>query len=78
MEDNLKKITAKTLFMPASHDRLLMPYLGRHAHELLQSLGKDSHYQEIDGIWGHLDGIASITSQAETLRRFLEGGILGK
>lgn len=78
LKDNLERVQARCLFMPASHDRLLMPYLARHAHELLQSLGKDSHYQEIDGIWGHLDGIASITSQAETLRRFLEGGILGK
>lgn len=71
LEDNLKKVTAKTLFMPASHDRLLVPKMARSTFETLKKLGKDTQYQEIDGPWGHLDGLVSIPSQAGVLKAFL-------
>lgn len=72
LEEGLTKIQAKSLFLPAAKDQLLPPYLAHRVHEQLLQLGKRSSYQEINGSWGHLDGIYFITSQAELLNRFLE------
>ncbi|EKE68113.1 E22 family MetX-like putative esterase [Gallaecimonas xiamenensis] len=72
LEDNLAKVSAKTLFMPASHDRLLVPKMARSTYETLKKLGKDSQYQEIDGVWGHLDGLVNIQSQGQVLKDFLD------
>lgn len=65
----MKQIKAKTLFLPATNDLLLYPSMAQKAHELI---GEGSQYDEIDGMWGHLDGIFSIQSKAETLTTFLE------
>lgn len=67
----LSAIKAKTLFLPASNDLLLQPYLAKQTVELLQQQGKTPQYEEISGIWGHLDGLFSISSKAETIREFL-------
>ncbi|WKE67090.1 homoserine O-acetyltransferase [Gallaecimonas kandeliae] len=72
LEDNLKRVTAKTLFMPSTHDRLLVPQMARTTYETLKKLGKDSQYQEITGPWGHLDGLVSIQTQAKVLKDFLD------
>lgn len=71
LQSGLQAIQARTLFMPASNDLLLRPELARKAHDTLVEQGKDSQYVEIDGDWGHLDGILSIESQADTLRDFI-------
>ena len=63
---------AKSLFLPATNDLLLQPYLAKRAHEILLAHGVDSEYAEIDGPWGHLDGVVGIIGQAERIRRFLE------
>ncbi|WP_258241095.1 E22 family MetX-like putative esterase [Pseudidiomarina homiensis] len=68
----MAKVQAKTLFMPATNDLLLQPYLAKKAVEVLKQQGKDPQYSEIEGIWGHLDGLFSIPSKAEELRAFLE------
>ncbi|WP_394175584.1 E22 family MetX-like putative esterase [Thalassotalea litorea] len=65
----LSKITAKTLFLAATNDLLLYPAMAEEAHELV---GEGSQYDEIDGQWGHLDGIFSIETKANELRTFLE------
>lgn len=69
LENSLKKITAKTLFLPANKDLLLYPEMAKKAHALL---GNKSQYEEIEGIWGHLDGLFSIQSKSATLSAFLE------
>lgn len=71
LDEGLARIEASSLFMPASGDLLLVPQMAKRAHERLLALGKDSEYVEIDGDWGHLDGIVSIASQADVLRAFL-------
>ncbi|MDR9467822.1 homoserine O-acetyltransferase [Marinospirillum sp.] len=71
LKEGLQKIQAKCLFLPATHDQLLPPYLARQTHENLLALGKSSNYQEINGSWGHLDGLYTITSQGELIRDFL-------
>ncbi|MDX1705592.1 E22 family MetX-like putative esterase [Pseudidiomarina sp.] len=72
LASGLARIKAKTLFLPASNDLLLQPYLAKQTVELLKAQGKDPIYEEIDGIWGHLDGIFGIQSKAETIKDFLE------
>ena len=67
----LSAIKAKTLFLPATNDLLLQPYLAKQTVELLQQQGQQPQYEEISGIWGHLDGIFSIVSKADTIREFL-------
>ncbi|ALO46840.1 E22 family MetX-like putative esterase [Pseudohongiella spirulinae] len=67
----LSRVSAKTLFLPASNDLLLQPYLARTAHETLMELGKTSYYEEIDGPWGHLDGVYLIDQKAELIEQFL-------
>jgi homoserine O-acetyltransferase/O-succinyltransferase len=66
---SLKKITAKTLFLPATNDLVLNPSMAKKAHDLI---GEQSQYEEIQGMWGHLDGIFSISSKAKTISAFLE------
>lgn len=71
LDSGLARIQARTLFMPAQGDLLLMPDMARLAHMRLLELGNDSQYVEIEGDWGHLDGIVSIQQQADVLRDFL-------
>lgn len=71
LDSGLARIQARTLFMPASDDLLLLPSMARLAHERLLDFGHDSQYVEIDGDWGHLDGIVSINKQAQVITEFL-------
>lgn len=67
----LAPVTAKTLFLPATNDLLLQPYMARHAHDTLLSLGKDSQYEEIAGPWGHLDGVYTLEQKSALIKAFL-------
>ncbi|RZG09634.1 homoserine O-acetyltransferase [Pseudoalteromonas sp. CO348] len=67
----IDKITAKILLMPASNDLLLRPEPIRKLAETLKAKNKDVQITEIEGVWGHLDGIFSIQSQADTIAQFL-------
>lgn len=67
----LAAVQAKTLFLPATNDLLLQPYLAQAAHQTLISLGKRSQYEEIQGPWGHLDGVYLIDQKADLIKEFL-------
>lgn len=67
----LSKVQAKTLFLPATGDQLLLPEMAKASVEALRSAGKTVEYEEIPGIWGHLDGVVGITAVADTIRTFL-------
>ena len=71
LAEGLAKVKAKTLFLPASGDVLLMPYMSKLAHDTLLEQGNSSQYYEIPGDFGHLDGIYSVQSQRDVLRGFL-------
>ncbi|RUO18741.1 homoserine acetyltransferase [Aliidiomarina iranensis] len=71
LAEGLGNITAKSLFLPATNDLLLQPYLAKRAHDILIEQGKESSYSEIAGPWGHLDGVVSISQQADRIRDFL-------
>ena len=74
--DNLKQslaaVEAKSLFLPASTDLLLMPYMAEKAHKQLLENGKDSRYSELSGQLGHLEGVLRIAEQADTIQAFLQ------
>lgn len=71
LKDGLKSISAKTLFLPSSNDLLLMPYMAENTAEQLREMGKEVQYEEINGPWGHLNGLFSIQQKAELLSEFL-------
>ena len=72
LDAGLDNIKAKTLFLPADSDLLLMPYLAQHAHQTLKQQGNNSEYTELQGSLGHLEGVTNISKQATAIRQFLE------
>ena len=67
----LSRVTAKTLFLPASGDLLLPPALSQHSAAAMTAGGNTPRYAEIPGIWGHLDGVVGISAVAEQIAEFL-------
>lgn len=68
---SLRKIKAKSLFIPAKNDLLLMPYLANDLHETLLSLSKSSTLSALEGPNGHLDGLINIQQKTDVIRAFL-------
>lgn len=72
LTEGLKKIKAKSLFLPSSNDLLLMPYLSHEANQQLLSLNKDSQLEELSGDSGHLNGVLAINQKAQKIKEFIE------
>ncbi|MCH2087827.1 MAG: homoserine O-acetyltransferase [Pseudoalteromonas sp.] len=68
----LKNVSAKTLLLPATNDLLLRPENMRTVFDTMKAAGKDVAISEIEGGWGHLDGIFSIAPKAQLISEFLE------
>ncbi len=68
----LKNVSAKTLLLPAKNDLLLRPENMRTVYDTMKAQGKDVAISEIEGGWGHLDGIFSIAPKAQLISEFLE------
>jgi homoserine O-acetyltransferase len=68
----LKNVSAKTLLLPATNDLLLRPENMRTVYKMMKAAGKDVEISEIEGGWGHLDGIFSIAPKAQLISEFLE------
>lgn len=71
LTSGLHNIKAKTLFLPASNDLLLMPYLAQDAYQILKDQGKDSELVELNGALGHLNGVQLISQQGAKIKQFL-------
>jgi len=67
----LKKIQAKTLFLPATQDLLLIPYHARNTHSALKALKNDTQIAEIPGPLGHLEGVLGVQKHSSTIAAFL-------
>ena len=67
----LKRVKAKTLFLPASGDLLLPPALSQHSADALTAAGNKPQYIEIPGDFGHLDGVVGIAAVAQQIAVFL-------
>lgn len=72
LEAGLSRVKAATLFLPAANDLLLQPYLAQRAHNILKQQGNATDYEEIQGPWGHLDGVFTVSTKAEKIREFLQ------
>ena len=75
LEEGLKHIQAKTLFLPASTDLLLMPYLAESADYQLNHLGKNSELETLNGPFGHLEGIVNVKAEGERIAAFLSSAL---
>jgi len=71
VEEGIKPIKAKALFIPASSDQLLLPEYSKRAVALLKKQGNAAEYVEIPGDGGHIDGITDIAKVGEQIKAFL-------
>lgn len=71
IETGLKNIKAKTLFLPASTDLLLMPYHSHNTHDALKKMNNNTRIAEINGSLGHLEGLIGIQKHSDTIAAFL-------
>lgn len=72
LQNGLKNIKAKTLFIPAQSDLLLMPYMAELSQDLLQKQGNNTAISPLTGQSGHMEGIMNIQEKANRIRQFLE------
>jgi homoserine O-acetyltransferase len=71
LQEGLKRIKAKVLFIPSKSDLLLFPEYSKKAMELLSAQGNKVEYFEIQGDGGHLDGLFQIGQAGDVIREFL-------
>ncbi len=71
LQEGLKRIKAKVLFIPAKSDLLLFPDYSKKAMEMLNAQGNKVEYFELQGDGGHLDGLFQIGQAGDVIREFL-------
>ena len=69
--DDVKKIKAKILFVPAESDLIFPPELSMRAAERYKAQGGMAEVAIIEGEGGHLDGVLNVAKQGEAIRVFL-------
>ena len=69
--EDVKKIRAKILFVPAKSDLLFPPELSQRAAERYRAQGGVAEVVVIDGDGGHLDGVLNVARQGDAIRAFL-------
>jgi homoserine O-acetyltransferase/O-succinyltransferase len=69
--DDVKKMKAKILFVPAKSDLIFPPELSQRAAERYRAQGGVAEVVVIDGEGGHLDGVFNVAKQGEAIRAFL-------
>lgn len=67
----LAKVKAKTLFLPASGDLLLTADSAIASQKALQATGNNAQLVEIQGDFGHLDGLFNISTVGTVIQQFL-------
>jgi len=71
VEDDLPKMKAKLLFVPAQSDLVFPPEFSRKAAERYKAQGGSAELFVIEGDRGHLDGVINVAKAGETIRAFL-------
>ena len=69
--DDVKKIKARILFVPAKSDLIFPPELSQKAAEHYKAQGGVAELAIIEGDGGHLDGVLNVAKQGEAIRAFL-------
>lgn len=72
LEEGLAKIKARSLFIPATSDLLLVPDYAKRAVDILRKQGKTADLVVIEGDGGHLEGVLGIAKVGDRLRQFLQ------
>jgi homoserine O-acetyltransferase len=70
-DEEVKRIKAKILFVPASSDLVFPPELAQRAAERYRAQGGTAEVFVIEGDGGHLDGLLAIAKAGEAIRAFL-------
>jgi homoserine O-acetyltransferase len=70
-DDEVKRIKAKILFVPASSDLVFPPELAKRAAERYRVQGGTAEVFVIEGDGGHLDGLFAIAKAGDAIRAFL-------
>lgn len=71
LEEGVRRIKAKVLFIPAKSDLLLYPAYTTQAAEMLRKQGNVVEVAEIDGDGGHLDGVFLVGQVGDRIKAFL-------
>lgn len=71
-DEEIGRIRAKILFVPAASDLLFPPELSTQALERFRARGGRGELFVLQGDGGHLDGVFEIAQAGPTIRRFLE------
>lgn len=71
VENELDRIRAKILFVPARSDLIFPPDFSRKAYERYKAMGRTTEFFELQGDRGHLEGVLNIAQAGETIRAFL-------
>ena len=69
--DDVKKMKAKILFVPAESDLLFPPELSQRAAERYRAQGGVAEVVVIEGDGGHLEGVLNVAKQGDAIRAFL-------
>ena len=69
--DDVKKIKAKILFVPAKSDLIFPPERSQRAAERYRAQGGVAEVVIIDGDGGHNDGVFDVAKQGDAIRAFL-------
>jgi homoserine O-acetyltransferase len=70
-DDEVKRIKARILFMPARSDLVFPPWLAERAAARYRAQGGVAEVVVIEGEGGHLDGLLNIAPQGDAIRTFL-------
>ena len=70
-DDEVKKIKAKILFVPARSDLIFPPEFSQRAAERYRAQGGIAEVAIIDGDGGHNDGVFNVAKQGDAIRAFL-------
>ena len=71
VEEDLPRMKAKLLFVPAQSDLVFPPEFSRKAAERYKAQGGSAEFFMIEGDGGHLDGVLNVAKAGETIRAFL-------
>ena len=70
-DDEVSKMKAKILFVPARSDLIFPPEMSQRAAERYRAQGGVAEVVVIDGDGGHLEGVFNVAKQGDAIRAFL-------
>lgn len=73
LAEGIAPIKAKILLIAAKNDLLIKGYATKLLYSQLLIQKKHVIYDEIEGPWGHLDGIIAIAVKKDVIKHFIEG-----